>query len=49
MDVPFPVVNENVEVAQAKRYLKDSPAILIEEYGRIVGIITRFDVFDVHS
>jgi cystathionine beta-synthase len=49
MDVPFPVVNENVEVAQAKRYLKDSPAILIEEYGRIVGIITRFDVFDVQS
>jgi cystathionine beta-synthase len=49
MDVPFPVVNENVEVSRAKRYLKDSPAILIEEYGRIVGIITRFDVFDVQS
>ncbi|HMV47830.1 MAG TPA: pyridoxal-phosphate dependent enzyme [Blastocatellia bacterium] len=47
MDVPFPVVNETVEVARAKQYLKDSPAILVEEYGRIVGILTRYDVLDV--
>ena len=44
MDAPFPVVDENMEVARAKQYLKDSPAILIEEYGRIVGIVTRYDV-----
>lgn len=47
MDVPFPVVSETVEVARAKQYLKDSPAILVEEYGRIVGILTRYDVLDV--
>jgi cystathionine beta-synthase len=47
MDAPFPVVNENVEVARAKQYLKDSPAVLVEEYGRIVGIVTRHDVLDV--
>lgn len=47
MDVPFPVVNENVEIERATKYLKNSPAILIEEYGRIVGIVTRYDVLDI--
>jgi cystathionine beta-synthase len=47
MDAPFPVVNEEVEVERAVMYLKDSPAILIEEYGRIVGILTRYDVIDI--
>jgi predicted transcriptional regulator len=49
MDTPFPVVNENVDVARAKQYLKISPAVLVEEYGRIVGIITRHDVLDIQS
>jgi len=47
MDSPFPVVNENVDVGRAKQYLKDSPAVLVEEYGRIVGIVTRHDVLDI--
>jgi predicted transcriptional regulator len=47
MDAPFPVVNENVDVSHAKQYLKASPAILVEEYGRIVGIVTRHDVIDI--
>lgn len=47
MDAPFPVVNETVEAERAMKYLKHSPAILVEEYGRIVGIITRHDVIDV--
>ncbi|HZF40333.1 MAG TPA: pyridoxal-phosphate dependent enzyme [Blastocatellia bacterium] len=49
MDAPFPVVNENVDVARAKQYLKASPAVLVEEYGRIVGIVTRHDVLDIQS
>ncbi len=47
MDAPFPVVNESVEVERATKYLKHSPAILLEEYGRIVGVITRYDVLDI--
>jgi cystathionine beta-synthase len=47
MDVPFPVVNESVEIERATKYLKNSPAVLIEEYGRIVGIVTRYDVLDI--
>ncbi|MEO6724473.1 MAG: pyridoxal-phosphate dependent enzyme [Blastocatellia bacterium] len=46
MDGSFPVIGETVEVLRAKQYLKDSPAVLVEEYGRIVGIITRHDVLD---
>lgn len=49
MEAPFPVVNENVEVETAVKYLKQSPAILVEEYGRIVGIVTRYDVLDLPS
>lgn len=49
MDAPFPVVNETVEAERAIKYLKHSPAILVEEYGRIVGIITRHDVIDVQG
>lgn len=49
MDAPFPVVNESVEVERATKYLKHAPAILIEEYGRIVGIITRYDVIDAQE
>jgi cystathionine beta-synthase len=47
MDAPFPVVSESVEVETAVKYLKHSPAILVEEYGRIVGIVTRYDVLDL--
>lgn len=49
MEAPLPVVSENVEVERATKYLKQAPAILIEEYGRIVGIITRHDVIDLQE
>lgn len=48
MDNSFPVVDEDTPLETAMKYLKDSPAILIEEYGRITGIVTRFDVLDIH-
>ena len=47
MERSFPVVSEDISVETAAKYLKDAPAILVEEYGRIVGIVTRFDVLDV--
>jgi cystathionine beta-synthase len=49
MDIPFPVVGETVEIPRVKQYLKASPAVLIEEYGRIVGIVTRHDVLDIEA
>jgi len=49
MEAPFPVVSESMEVDTAVKYLKSSPAILVQEYGRIIGIITRYDVLDVQA
>jgi cystathionine beta-synthase len=49
MDRAFPVVNEDIGVEAAVKYLKSSPALLVEEYGRIVGIVTRQDVLDVQA
>lgn len=49
MDRALPVVNEDVSVEAAVKYLKSSPALLVEEYGRIVGIVTRQDVVDVQG
>ena len=49
MDRALPVVNEDVGVETAVKYLKGSPALLVEEYGRIVGIVTRQDVLDIQG
>ena len=49
MDASFPVVDVDASAAEVTRQLQESPAVLIEEYGRIIGIITRHDVLDVHA
>ena len=49
MDKGFPVVDEDSSIETAVKYLKGSQAILVEEYGRIVGIVTRHDVLDVQG
>ncbi len=46
MDVSFPVVDVDASAADVTRQLRASPAVLVEEYGRITGIITRHDVLD---
>ncbi|HEX5731805.1 MAG TPA: cysteine synthase [Blastocatellia bacterium] len=49
MDKGFPAVSDDASVNTAVRYLKNSPAILVEEYGRIIGIVTRYDVLDAQT
>jgi cystathionine beta-synthase len=44
MDKSFPVLREDLELDSVVKYLKNSSAVLVEEYGRIVGIITRHDI-----
>ena len=46
MEKSFPVVDVDESSAEVTRQLQSSPAVLIEEYGRITGIITRHDVLD---
>jgi cystathionine beta-synthase len=40
----FPTLDERTEINVVKKYLSDSPAILVTEYGRITNIVTRYDV-----
>ncbi|MEP6922950.1 MAG: pyridoxal-phosphate dependent enzyme [Pyrinomonadaceae bacterium] len=47
MEASFPVVEEQISLYEVSQKLHDSPAVLVEEYKRIIGIITRADVLDV--
>jgi cystathionine beta-synthase len=47
MEESFPVVDVDAGAAEITRLLRRNPAVLIEEYGRITGIITRHDLLEV--
>ncbi len=47
MEASFPSVDVDASSNEVTRRLQSSPAVLVEEYGRIVGIITRHDVLDL--
>jgi len=46
MGISFPVVDVDATAAEVTRQLQKSPAVLVEEYGRITGIITRHDMIE---
>ncbi|HYG81790.1 MAG TPA: pyridoxal-phosphate dependent enzyme [Pyrinomonadaceae bacterium] len=46
MEQSFPIVDVDASSAEVTHKLQESPAVLVEEYGRIIGIITRHDVLD---
>ena len=46
MGESFPVVDEDIDLSSAKQYLSKSPAVLVSEYGRIIDIITRYDILE---
>lgn len=46
MQASFPVVDVDASIGEITRQLQANPAALVEEYGRITGIITRHDVLD---
>ena len=47
MESSFPTLDVDASSNEVTRRLQTSPAVLVEEYGRIVGIITRHDVLDL--
>jgi cystathionine beta-synthase len=47
MESSFPTVDVDASSDEVTRRLQTSPAVLVEEYGRIIGIITRHDVLDL--
>ncbi len=46
MGKPYPVIDESEDIRHGIQYLKESPAILVSQYGRLIGILTRYDVLD---
>lgn len=46
MEPSFPTLDERTELNIVKKYLSDSPAVLVTEYGRIKDIITRYDILE---
>ena len=47
MEGSFPIVDVDASSSDVTKKLQTSPAVLVEEYGRITGIITRHDVLDL--
>ncbi|MGH9882304.1 MAG: pyridoxal-phosphate dependent enzyme, partial [Pyrinomonadaceae bacterium] len=47
MEASFPSVDVDASSSEVTRRLQSSPAVLVEEYGKITGIITRHDVLDI--
>jgi cystathionine beta-synthase len=47
MDKSFPIVEMDTSVAEIRSKLQKSPAVLIEDFKRITGIITRSDVLEL--
>ncbi|CAN5702262.1 pyridoxal-phosphate dependent enzyme [soil metagenome] len=47
MEESFPVLDVDTSLTKIKRELQRSPAVLIEDFKRITGIITRTDVLDL--
>jgi cystathionine beta-synthase len=46
METSFPTLDARTELIVVRKYLSDSPAILVTEYGRIIDIITRYDILE---
>ncbi|MBS1271594.1 MAG: putative cystathionine beta-synthase [Candidatus Marinimicrobia bacterium] len=46
MGDPFPILSENLALDSVMKHLREQPAALIEDRGKIVGIVTRFDLID---
>jgi predicted transcriptional regulator len=47
MEPSFPVMDVDISLAQIKTELQRAPAVLIEDFKRITGIITRSDVLEL--
>ncbi len=46
MEESFPVVEDSADTKSVVALLKSSPAVLIEEFGRVTAIVTRHDVLE---
>ena len=47
MEEPFPTINCGEEMEVVKTLLEYHPAVLVTEKGKIIGILTKSDLFDL--
>jgi cystathionine beta-synthase len=47
MEATFPIVDEEASIEEVTARLLEAPAVLVEEYKRIIGIITRTDILEM--
>jgi cystathionine beta-synthase len=45
-DECFPILDAKTDILEVKEHLKDNPAILVSDFGRITDIITRYDLLE---
>ena len=48
-DECFPILDAKADISEVKEYLKDNPAIMVSDFGRITDIITRYDLLEYSS
>ncbi len=46
LDECFPILDAKTDISEVKDFLKDNPAILVSDFGRITDIITRYDLLE---
>lgn len=47
MEPSFPVIDVDASSSEVIKLLRRNPAVLVEEFGRITGVITRHDMLEV--
>ena len=45
-DECFPILDAKTDISEVREYLKNNPAILVSDFGRITDIITRYDLLE---
>lgn len=46
MEDPMPIVDAHVDVKDSITLLREAPSILVQDFGRIIGVISRHDVLE---
>jgi predicted transcriptional regulator len=49
MEESLPVLNAKTEIEEVKKYLKTNSAILVDDFGLITDIITRYDLINIQA
>ena len=47
MEAVPPILSTNDNITHAIEKLRSNPAVLVSEYGKLVGILTNYDVLDM--